>query len=69
LLGLPPSLLKYQQLPELYNKINGVKLNLNEITPLFQPEESQASIMGDVDNRIAGVGALSVIKFVINLAL
>lgn len=25
--------------------------------------------MGDVDNRIAGVSALSVIKFVLNLAL
>ena len=69
LAGLPSSLLKYQQLPELYSKIQGIKINLNEIAPLFQPEESQASIMGDVDSRITGVGALSLIKLVINMAL
>ena len=69
LAGLPSSLLKYQQIPDVYNKINGVKINLSEITSLFLPEESQASIMGDADNRIAGVSALAVIKFVLNLSL
>lgn len=67
--SLPATLQKYQQLPDLYQKINGVKICLNEISSLFLPEESQASITGDVDNRVAGVCALSIIKFILNLSL
>lgn len=69
LAGLPTTLQKYQQLPDLYHKINGVKICLNEISSLFLPEESQASITADVDNRVAGVCALSIIKFILNHSL
>jgi hypothetical protein len=69
LAGLPASLLKYQQIPDLYNRINGVTINLKELTPLTVPEESQASIMADGDNRTTGVSVLAVIKFVLDLAL
>jgi hypothetical protein len=66
---MPPSLQKYQQLPDLYQKINGVKICHSEISTLFLPEESQTSITADAENRVTGVCALSIIKFVLNLSL
>lgn len=67
--AMPASLQKYQQLPDLYQKINGVKICLSEISTLFLSEETQISMVADAENRAAGVCALSIIKFVLKLSL
>jgi len=45
-----------------------MKINQNDLDALFHPEETQGSIM-DIENRVGGVSAFTIVQYVLNLSL